>query len=309
MKCTRSLKLLITSLALASPAPAVVIQIGNGSGNTTAPVDDPGFANVGQLLGASMVYIRNGWVLSASHVVNASTLPATVSFNGMSYGTNSTTFERLTNGGTPGLSEFTDLVMFQLTSWDSLAEVQVASTVPSVLVSVVMAGAGRDREASLTSWDVDTAPDPDVWTEVSPPPADREGYKTLSSRSLRWGTNTVESVNLSVDTGNGDVVSFSTDFDESDGTSEAHAVVGDSGGGVFAKNLLGDWELVGIMHAVSTFNGQPSGANTAVFGNQTFSADLSFYSDQINAISSIPEPSAIILIITGMLFFCQRRQR
>lgn len=298
------------SFALATSAPAVVIQIGDGSGNTSAPSDDPGFANVGQLLGASMVYIRNGWVLSASHVVSESSLPGTVSFNGMSYGTNSATFVRLTNNGVPGLSEFTDLVMFQLTSWDALSEVQVASSTPSLLTSVVMAGAGRDRETTLTSWDVNTAPDPDVWTEVSPPPpADREGYQTVNSRTLRWGTNTIDSNGDVVDAGHGDVISFTTDFDESAGTSESQAVVGDSGGGVFAKNLLGDWELVGMMHAVSTFSGQPGGGNTAVFGNQTYSADLSFYSDQINSNSNIPEPSAMILVIAGMLFLSQRRQR
>lgn len=45
-----------------------MISSGDGSGNTTAPVDDPGFGNVGARGNATAVYLGNQWVLTANHV-------------------------------------------------------------------------------------------------------------------------------------------------------------------------------------------------------------------------------------------------
>lgn len=63
----------LVALCLAAPlsAPtgmAALISTGDGSGNTTPPSADPGFANVGDVNGLSGVYVRNGWVLTANHV-------------------------------------------------------------------------------------------------------------------------------------------------------------------------------------------------------------------------------------------------
>ena len=76
------------------------------------------------------------------------------------------------------------------------------------------------------------------------------------------------------------------------GTSEAQAVAGDSGGPVFAKHG-GQWQLAGIMVAAEGYSGQPSLELTAVFGNETFMADLSYYRNQIVAV--VPEPGAVAL--------------
>ncbi len=58
---------LISSAAL--PAHAVIIDNQtSGTGNTTAPVDDPGWVHIGTRNSLSVVYIGNGWVISASHV-------------------------------------------------------------------------------------------------------------------------------------------------------------------------------------------------------------------------------------------------
>ena len=51
----------------ASPAGAMILTSGDGRGNTTAPPDDFGFANVGQA-GQTAVYLGAGWVISANHV-------------------------------------------------------------------------------------------------------------------------------------------------------------------------------------------------------------------------------------------------
>ena len=52
---------------LASPAAAVLIDSGDGTGNTTAPADDPGFIHIGKRSQFSAVYVGNGWVLTANH--------------------------------------------------------------------------------------------------------------------------------------------------------------------------------------------------------------------------------------------------
>ena len=67
--------LLYAVLALAAAtgrAGAVVLVAGNG--NTSAPpVEDPGFAHVGQRSrgGLTLIYLGNGWVLTANHVGEA----------------------------------------------------------------------------------------------------------------------------------------------------------------------------------------------------------------------------------------------
>ena len=50
-------------------APGLVLDSGDGQGNETAPVDDPGWHNVVRRLGGpSVVYLGDGWVLTANHV-------------------------------------------------------------------------------------------------------------------------------------------------------------------------------------------------------------------------------------------------
>ena len=58
---------------------------------------------------------------------------------------------------------------------------------------------------------------------------------------------------------------------------------------VFAKHG-GQWQLAGIMVTVDAYSAQPSPELTAVFGNETFMADLSYYRNQIVAV--VPEPGA-----------------
>jgi hypothetical protein len=78
---------------------------------------------------------------------------------------------------------------------------------------------------------------------------------------------------------------------------------GDSGGGVFFKNGA-NWELAGIMIAGSVFNGQPE---AAVYGNQSFIADIATYRSEI--LSVIPEPGTASILIAGGLWCGLRRRR
>ena len=58
---------------------------------------------------------------------------------------------------------------------------------------------------------------------------------------------------------------------------------GDSGSSMFRKNpSTNQWELAGIVNAVFTFPNQPGG--TAVFGDLTTFADLSYYHDSLYSI-------------------------
>ena len=164
-----------------------------------------------------------------------------------------------------------------------------------------MIGRGHDRNDDLTLWDVTTFGGERVWTSVDFPPYDESGYYWSTLQTMRWGTNVIED-DMDIQSGEFDanhtivaaveevdVIAIGTRFDELVDAAatpfESHATLGDSGGGVFYNNGS-QWELAGIMLAVSVLEGQPE--NTAVFGNITVAADLSAYRDQILSIISRP---------------------
>jgi hypothetical protein len=199
----------------------------------------------------------------------------------------------LTNNGAPGKSATTDLYMFKLASTPpGLPDITIASSTAAPGAAVTMIGAGRDRGA-FTQWSVNTGTTPWVWTSVSSG-GNFSGYQTLSSRSMRWGTNTVDASGIWVADGFGDVNMLATDFSDSDSPSnEAQAAYGDSGGGVFRKNGSA-WELSGTILAVAGYSGQADPGGTPVYGNVMYAADLSFYQSQI--VTIVPEPSATAML-------------
>jgi len=297
---------LVVFLATPRIAPAVIIDTVTGTGNTTAPADDPGWANVGRLGIGTGVYLGNDWVLTANHVGGGS-----IVLNGGTYAMLAGSGTRLTNGGEPGKSTLTDLYMFRLaTTPVGLAGVPIAVAATGSAAAVTMIGAGWDRGA-FTQWSVNTntGTNPWVWTEVSSG-GNFAGYKTLESRTMRWGTNSVSGTGIWINAGSGDARTMITYFDDFfPSSTEAQAASGDSGGAVFHKNGS-TWELSGLMLAVGGYSGQPAPGANAVFGNVTYAADLSFYRPQIMAI--VPEPQAIVLIVTaagGLLVARSLRRR
>jgi hypothetical protein len=90
---------------------------------------------------------------------------------------------------------------------------------------------------------------------------------------MRWGTSLVGDFGTVLDT-----ESFHTKFTEHDTAHEAQAANGDSGGAVFIENA-GVWELAGVMFAVGSYEEQP--AETSLYGNLTYAADLASYRSQI----------------------------
>ena len=300
---------------------AVIIKGGDGRGNTDVGSisgvfsDFPFFDHVGFQGSGSGVYLGNHWVLTAYHI-NGTGEPSGVRLQNVFYRRDANTPTiQLVNPD----NSLADLRLFRIENAPTdLPVITIGSGVTEIGTDVVMIGAGRDRQADLSAWDVNEVEEAWIWDPVDPLSslADQEGYhwdELSSARSVRWGVNTVtdnylenpdELIYSSGHNGQfGKIFAFATTFD-SDGTdSEALAAAGDSGGAVFAKN--GDvWELIGSINAISALHGQPGA--TAIFSNETQAVDLSPFRNQILTVV-IPEPSTfVILMMSGVLL---RRRR
>jgi hypothetical protein len=296
---------LIALATFVSQAKAVVVI--SGATNNTAPSGQPYFGNVGSYNNASVIYLSNQWVMTARHV--AAALPSSVTFGGTNYATQSGTWQRLNNTGLgAGLTIDTDIVLFRLTSAPSLPSLSIASSAPTVGQDVMMIGNGRIQQSSLTYWDVTVVAGlgNDVWTEVTPPtPYDLAGYKTTGTHQVRWGVNEVDVTATTLNAGHGDVLSFSTLYNNVF-THEAQAVVGDSGGATLSYDGA-NWNLLGMMHAINAYDNQPS---SAIDGQSTFHANLSLYAPQINSIiATVPEVSTILYSLSAFGLLVLRRSR
>jgi len=233
--------------ALANPAAAVLIDSGDGTGNTTAPADDPGFIHVGKRSQFSAVYVGNGWVLTANH-----TGVGPVEIDGVSYPDVAGSKVRFDDGGVAA-----DLMAFQIDPYPALPILPISANPSLTGESVIMAGNGNDRGAAVTECGA------------------IDGYAWSGSKSIRWGTNTIDSYLTALSTR-----SLVTDFDQGGSLHEAQNVNGDSGGALFVKNGT-DWELAGILFALGAFGCQSP--MTSLYGNQSYSVDLATYRSQIIA--------------------------
>jgi len=253
----RLLPTLLLSLLFTAPAQAVLIDSGDGTGNTTAPADDPGFDHLGTKGGTSVIYVGYGWVLSAAHVGLGTVVLGGVSYPALS----GSRIVLIHSGTTPA-----DLELFRIDPAPSLPPLPIRASVPAVDDTVTMIGNGRDRGDALY---------------VFSPPSLDDGYYWQASRATRWGTNVVDSIEPDLDTGSWVTDSFTTDFSRSGTVDECQGANGDSGGAVFIKNA-GTWELAGVMHSIGVFPEQVDDLEyTALYGNLTYAADLSQYRTQI----------------------------
>ena len=237
-----------------------------------APADDPGWNNVAHLAGASAVYLGNRWVLTANHVGDGS---ITLS-DGRSFAMVPGSSRQLANTGTAALFGNPDLKMFRLVDDPGLPSLTINTARPGTNTTLMMIGAGRDAEHGLQGWQLTNGANGFTWKATALPLANATGFNLLPTSSMRWGTNDAAAGSLFA---NNTTVAFSTTFDRVGGNYEAQAATGDSGGGVFQK-VNGQWQLAGIMVSQQLLSNQPS--DTSVFGDQTYSADLSFYRAQIN---------------------------
>jgi hypothetical protein len=180
-----------------------------------------------------------------------------------------------------------------------LPVVSLATTTPSIGTNVIMAGFGRQRVQDATT---------NALTSDAVPVTDGTGYTTTSTTLLRWGTNRVAGTQTV-----GSTETIFTVFSEPApggwlATSEAQAVLGDSGGGLFDF----DGTLLGIVSAIS---GTDPTKTQAAFGQATFFSDIASYKNEIDTAigyTLVPEPSTTVLLFFGAgstLFVVLRRRR
>jgi hypothetical protein len=243
-----ALALLLAIGAGSVPAAAVIISTETGSENTSAPLDDPGFARVGVPSVASVVYLGNGWVLTANHVGDTD-----VTLGGVVYPRVPDSRVTFTN---PDLS-VPDLAAYRIDPHPDFPILPIRATTPANATPVVMIGHGVNRGGPVT------------WGEYT-------GFIAAAGQSIRWGTNVVEGAGMLDGT-----AAFATVYDPAVAADEAQGAYGDSGGAVYAKNALGDWELAGIMFTVGGYEEQPYDYHLE--GNATYAVDLASYRDQIIA--------------------------
>ena len=258
---TRFISILALGLLLAPPASALIIA--SEAANNTPPMDDPGFDNIGRLGVFTGVYLGYGWVITARHA-----------------GLRDVYFGLVLHLRVPGseviiehdVSNDADLRMYQVDPWPDLPPLAIRSDpIPdpgTTMTDVVMIGNGRSAGNPVTGNDCATSP---------PSPC---GF-FWSSGAIRWATNRIQALEPDFTfVGNPYTTeSFATEFDRGLPTPhEAQVGNGDSGGAVFIDNA-GSWELAGILHSREEFGGQP--VSSALYGNRSIAADLSFYRDQI----------------------------
>lgn len=287
----------LSGATFATPAHAVIIDSGDGTGNTTAPPDDPGWDNVGTKSGLTVVYLRNGWVITANHVGIGDIL-----LDGGVYAHVPGSGIQIDNGD----GTFADLLVYAITPIPSLPDLEIRANTSLPTGEVILVGRGRGRGAASDS------DDPGIWTAPpsNPVPA-IPGWYWGNGGELRWGTNEVTGYWT---IGDPDTESIYTLFDETGSANhtpdECQGANGDSGGALFAKDGI-DWELAGVIWGIANFAGQNPNAS-ALRGNATIAADLAFYRDDINAITAtpVPEPAmALQLVVGAALTGCLARRR
>src|SRR4051812_18029153 len=170
----------LIACALTAPVQALVVAPPATNDNTSAPVDDPGWVNVGD----RGVYLGDRWVITASHVgAGATYFPGVGSFASI-VGSE----VRLQNPVGQGLSTYTDLLLFRLATDPGLPPLSIAASSAPAGGMVTLIGDGRSvtPSASETQWQV--APDPQnanslVWNEV-PSGGNASGYISTMSQKL-----------------------------------------------------------------------------------------------------------------------------
>ena len=195
---------LLLPLLFTAPAQAVLIDSGDGTGNTTAPADDPGFGHVGKKSTLSVIYVGYGWVLSAAHVGLGD-----VVLGGVTYPALSGSRIVLIHSGTTQA----DLELFRIDPAPSLPPLPIRASEPAVDDPVIMIGNGRNRGDALS---------------VFRPSKVYDGYYWQAGRAMRWGTNVVDSIEPDLDTGSRVTDSFATSFSRSGTLDECQAANGDS---------------------------------------------------------------------------------
>ena len=257
----RRLLLFTLTLLLAVPASALILDSGDGQGNTSPPVSDPGWSHVGRIGGPAGIYLGNGWVLTANHVIVVDP-----EFQSVIYPVVPGSVVQLQNpNSTP--TPLADLKVFRINPSPSLGLLRIRASTPTTNTNVTFVSRGLTRGA-VSTW----GPGGYLWE--------------TNTGGMRWGTNKIAAPTIPPLPPYPDTLTFRTDFTKIIGgggtTNEAQGANSDSGGAVFIKNGT-TWELAGVMIAIRTFVGQPP--DSSIYGNLTECADLAQYRTQLIALT------------------------
>jgi hypothetical protein len=250
-------------------------RVGARGANVGAPSPDPGWSHVGIRGGATAVHLEGGWVLTANHIG-----PGNVWLGGVSYSWVPGSEVQLGHGD----GSYADLVLFAVEPAPPLPPLEIAASTPAPGASLILIGHGHDRGAPI-SW------------------GGYDGYDWAAAKTLRWGTNAVEFIAPTKVLG---TWAFGSYFDEGGSAHEGQGANGDSGGAAFAWDGAA-WRLAGLMYAVSPHAGQPS--NVSLYGQLTYSADLSVYRDEILDVIALPEPRGAPWAGVALLAWLARRRQ
>ncbi|MFP6639555.1 MAG: trypsin-like serine protease [Myxococcota bacterium] len=250
----------ITLIQIApSPSEAVLIDSGDGSGNITAPANDPGFARMAVVNNQTAVYLENGWLLTAYHVGIGN-----IELDGTVYDPVPGSRRQLDESD----PDPPDLALIKLKGDPGFLPIALAAQTPGVGSDLILIGHGRTR-GTATSW------------------SGLDGWNWAYPYTTRWGTNRLTSRSVP----GVDFPVFSMEFDAPGSAHTAHeaaATQGDSGGGVFHQNG-GSWEVAGILFAVSTQETQPP--LTSLRTNLSVAVDVAAYRSEILSIIQVPDCS------------------
>lgn len=275
----------------AAPSEALILYGHDNSGNTTAPGNAAPWEYVARLdangvFGASGVYLGNGYILTANHVIELET----AFLNGTFY-TVDTTFA-------PLQLDDVDLKLIRILGdpmLDPLPLVGDLSEDRAHSATVIGWGVGKGAEVPDQGW---------YWGGNS-------------TRAERWGTNTT--LNNYAQDAKGHLYLMTT-FDRSAGSNESSLTLGDSGGGLF-EYIDNEWQLAGLSASVDQLI---DGASTTLYdaslslpGDQmakSYYVQIRPYSDVLNAtVAAAPEPSsAYLFAVCGAVLmggWRYRRQR
>ena len=251
---------------------AIVLASGDSAANpsgsrTGLPLDHVGIVNNGE----SGVYLGNyhgkSWVLTANH-----SGPGSFVLGGITYNAVAGSAHQLLNPD----STLSDIMLFQIDSDPGLPTLNLAPTSPTNRTQVYLIGFGQSGQPNRSYW-IDHG---GAWipTSAGDSAANRIGYQWTGVQPgpERWGIGSVVGSTQGIN----QTRAFCTKF--LDQTNNACGTGGDSGGGVFVCQG-NQWQLIGMLDALSGLANQPAG--TSIFnGNINVIADLSQYRPQIDAI-------------------------
>jgi hypothetical protein len=279
----RYLSALFAAFLLTSQVRAVIIA--GGSVNSTASSDNPDFANVGIRGSGTAVYLGNDWVLTADHVGAGSTW-----FGNTLYNELPNSAVQLANPLGQAFTPESDLLMYQIQGDPKLPSVLIGSSPPADGWQVTMVGNGRGQNPSEAHWT-------SSWMSTGSA-SSYGGYIWSDTNNIRWGTNIISSVGIPQGVGMNSETAFQTTFNPAGAPFSAQGSPGDSGGAVLHQDASGQWTLAGIMFAINNLLGQPAG--TSVFGDVTYSADLSVYRSEIYRTMAIPGDIHFDGVVNGL---------